>query len=63
MCVNIIKIKSLAQDILSKQYFFYKIAYLTLTFDIVTLTLGQLQHLINELGHEYPIIRSGCIVL
>ena len=31
----------------SQTRFFYKIAYLTLTFDLVTLTLGQLQHLID----------------
>ena len=41
---------------------FYILAYLTLTFDLVTLTLGQLQYLIN-INPMYdfdqdPIIRS-----
>ena len=34
----------------SQNNFFYKLAYLTLTFDLVTLTLGQLEHLINMGG-------------
>ena len=51
--------------IYSQYKFFYKIAYMTLTFDLVTLTLGQLQHLIdiNPMYDfdEDPIIRSWFI--
>ena len=46
MCVSIIHIQTLVHELQSKQ-FFYKLAYLTLTFDLVTLTLGQLLHLID----------------
>ena len=46
MCVSIIHIESLVNDIESKQGF-QKLAYLTLIFDLVTWTFGQLQHLIN----------------
>ena len=46
--------------------FFYIIAYLTLTFDLVIFTLGQLQHIIdiNHLCnyHQYPITASWYIV-
>ena len=52
--------------IYSPNTFFYKIAYLTLTFDLVTLTFGQHQHLINTYHvykhHWYPIIGSWYIV-
>ena len=41
---------------------FYILAYLTLTFDLVTLTLGQLQYPINifhaYIYHQYLIIGS-----
>ena len=50
----------------SQNNFFYKLAYLTLTFDLVTLTLGQLLHLIdiNHMCkyHLYLIIGSWYIV-
>ena len=52
--------------IYSRNKFFYKLAYLTWTFDLVTLILGQLQHLvdINYMFkyHRYPIIGSWYIV-
>ena len=50
----------------SQNEIFYKISFLTLTFDPVTLTLGQLQHLIyiNHVCkyHLYLIIGSWYIV-
>ena len=65
MCVSIIHIQTLVHELQSKQ-FFYKLAYLTLTFDLVTLTLGQLLHLIdiNHVCkyHLYLIISSWYIV-
>ena len=45
ICISIINIQSPVHDLWPKQ-FFGRIAYLTLTFDLVTLTFGQLQHLI-----------------
>ena len=52
--------------IYSQNTYFHKIAYLTLTFDLVTLTFGQHQHLINTYHmykyHSYPIIGSWYIV-
>ena len=65
MCVSIIHIQTLVHELQSKQ-FFYKLGYLTLTFDLVTLTLGQLLHLIdiNHVCkyHLYLIIGSWYIV-
>ena len=64
MLVSVIDIQSLIHDIQSKQ-FFYKIAYLTLTFNLMTLTLGQLQnrvyidHVLKY--HQYLITRSWFI--
>ena len=59
ICLSVIDIQSLVHDIKSKQIL-YKLAYLTLTFDLVILTLGQLQHLnvINHMCkyHQNPII-------
>ena len=65
MCISIINIPSLVHDIKSKQVFLHN-CILTLTFDLVTLTWGQLQHLIviNHVCkyHQYPIIGLWYIV-
>ena len=46
--------------IYSKNKFFYKITYLALTFDLVTLTFCQLQHL-NNTYHVY--VHHQCAII
>ena len=46
ICISIIEIKSSVQDLYPKQYFCI-VAYFTLSFDLLTLTLG------NSITHEY----------
>ena len=64
ICISSVKIQSPVHDLYPKQ-FFCEIADMTLTFDLVTLTLGQLFCLINinhmSKYHQNPIIRSWFI--
>ena len=56
---SIIHIQSLVHGILPNT-FFHKLEYLTLTFDLVTLTFGQLQHLNNT----YPVyVHHQCAII
>ena len=61
-CVSIINFQSFVHDIYLNT-FLYTIAFLTFSFDFMTLTLGQIQHLIMVINHickynRYQIIDS-----